>query len=559
MVQADQKDIDFDQQIDQHLEGQYEWSLSVPVSQEGADHNSTQEGNVKSMKAETEIVFGCNLLAKKTPSAAPSQANNDTSLAKTELYTLIATPLLGNSIELPIRSRKLECSKANETDTVKQHDPSSSVNLATITNIEAADDTALSPAVRGERLVRFHTRWPRVNSPGSPRIEDSLEEIDQLEEQLEALNEVAVSKRVAASLQRTRSRAQTTAKNSASNFTTGRQPPTLKGLATLRLKSTQGTRPSLRRSASPNSRGNDSQQVEVSNVQPEQKAAGGLCLARGLSTLRTVASSPSTRSSKAPTKPQFELPGEAVARRLKEQREARLARQAEVRSVGAPQTSAASFRHRSSKPLTKPMFELPGEAISRRRKEEREIKLREQEEEERKRREFKARPVQGGGLFPLLPRDTVTSRTRQGKPVLQKEDPAEEWAARPKRFSLGSVPMSSNRSLVVRGRNSIILPINDASRGTSISTTSANAKRMSLSVEDMLEQRIRGKELFTKENTFVQNQESERRTRQSVTKSARNEAAERSRAASREWAEKKRQKELALRQIAVAAVQHVSE
>ncbi len=74
---------------------------------------------------------------------------------------------------------------------------------------------------------------------------------------------------------------------------------------------------------------------------------------------------------------------------------------------------AASPRPRSSKPPTVSTFELPGEAISRRKREEREARLRAQEEEERRRREFKARPVRSSIVPNTLPRETVASRARQ--------------------------------------------------------------------------------------------------------------------------------------------------
>ena len=81
------------------------------------------------------------------------------------------------------------------------------------------------------------------------------------------------------------------------------------------------------------------------------------------------------RSSKPLTQPtKYELPGEAYARKLKEQREARLAREL---SEEAPQSGrvVSATRIKSNKPPTKPAFELPGEALSRRKKEAHEARL----------------------------------------------------------------------------------------------------------------------------------------------------------------------------------------
>ena len=81
------------------------------------------------------------------------------------------------------------------------------------------------------------------------------------------------------------------------------------------------------------------------------------------------------RSSKPPTQPtKYELPGEIVARKLKEQREARLAQES---NEDAPQPGrvVSATRVKSTKPPTKAVFELPGEALSRRKREAHEARL----------------------------------------------------------------------------------------------------------------------------------------------------------------------------------------
>lgn len=93
------------------------------------------------------------------------------------------------------------------------------------------------------------------------------------------------------------------------------------------------------------------------------------------------------RSNKPVPLPTFELPGEAVARRLKEQREARNARREAGEMTLQPTRTVSAPRIKSSKAVTVSNFELPGEAYSRRKKEAHDAKLKAQEEEERKRRE----------------------------------------------------------------------------------------------------------------------------------------------------------------------------
>jgi hypothetical protein len=249
-------------------------------------------------------------------------------------------------------------------------------------------------------------------------------------------------------------------------------------------------------------------------------------------------------STKPLTVPNFELPGEAVARRLKEQREARRAQQ----QTAAPKAYAAPPRPKSDKPLTKPSFELPGEAISRRKREEREARLKAQEEEDRKKREFKARPVrQSAGPIPTI-------RAQKAKTAVSSDahqDPPADTASKAKRASAGPVNFSSaaltiGKAAGRRGRVSFIEPPDDASRGTSESARSTSGKRSSVSVEEVVNQRARGKEVLIQDNSFKINREREKREREEVAKSARQQAAERSRAASREWAERRRRKEEAL-------------
>ena len=232
-----------------------------------------------------------------------------------------------------------------------------------------------------------------------------------------------------------------------------------------------------------------------------------------------------------------------MARRLKEQREARQAKQAE-----AQKTPATLTRARSSKPLTKPTFELPGEAITRRRQEEREARLRLQEEEERKRREFKARPIKPVTAPSAYVRETATSRARQNKSQLEGTIARQTEMGQSKRMSPAtSRPIlqtnATTSSPTLRGRKSMTLTTHDASRAASSSTGSISGKRHTLSAGEAAQLRLRGKDVFVRDNSVTQDRERERRDRESVAKLAREEAAERSRIASREWAEKRRQRE----------------
>ena len=108
------------------------------------------------------------------------------------------------------------------------------------------------------------------------------------------------------------------------------------------------------------------------------------------------------KSSKPVTKASFELPGEAISRKLKEQREARQARKDANEESVPPSRAVLGPQVKSTKPLTVSKFELPGEALARRRKEALESRLKaEEEEEEQKRREVSLSPSQSND-FALL-------------------------------------------------------------------------------------------------------------------------------------------------------------
>lgn len=413
-------------------------------------------------------------------------------------------------------------------------------------NVEVYD-RAISPSF-SHSSARSDIMMDQPSPAGSSshaRIEDSLEELDRLEDQLEAIAEATRSEQGPKSERRKSILSGQGTNSEKKDKTAKRVTIALGQSATVRVKPSEKARSALRRS---NSLTFHESKLEQDPTQ-EQKAVIPLTKAKPSATRAPSIRTP-VKSTKAPTVPNFELPGEAVARRLKEQREARQAQQAE-----AQKTAVAPARTKSTKPLTRPNFELPGEAISRRKREERDARLKAQEEEERKRREFKARPLMHSKSLPSLVRDTATSRARQNK----MSEEALQGQADPRQSKRSSVTLGRSTgsswatgamTMPARGRNSLILPVDDNNRAASSSTTaSTSGKRSSVSVEDVVHQRARAKEIFDRDNTsYSTSREREKRERELAAKIAREQAAERSRAASREWAEKKRQKEQAQRE-----------
>jgi hypothetical protein len=389
-----------------------------------------------------------------------------------------------------------------------------------------------------------------VPAPLVPRIEDAIGAIDDFNEQVEAIRAATQFNRVVSpEISRPSNISDALGVPAAPirrASSTTRRPANKNQPATLRMKSTEPRPASLRRSASlilKKENRPQSPPVEdpaANNATPRKS----VIIPRPTSLLPPK---PPAKSTKAPTVPVFELPGEAVARRLKEQREARLSMQ-----ISSPVKPAAAFgppRPKSSKPPTRPTFELPGEAISRRKREAHEAKLRVQEEHERQRREFKAKPIRSSIVPSTLPRETLTSRARQSKAAVEETMVRTGESMSSKRNSIMGTPRpssdisASNRSPQTRGRAMIDSSPVDMSRATSSSTGSMSGKRSTLSAEEL---KLRGKEIYKRDNSMTEAKDRERRDREALARAAREQAAERTRQASREWAMKQRQKQLAL-------------
>ncbi|KAB5585910.1 hypothetical protein GE09DRAFT_43987 [Coniochaeta sp. 2T2.1] len=395
-------------------------------------------------------------------------------------------------------------------------------------------------------------------APGpDSRIEDSVEALDKLEEHLDAMDEATQLEREL-SVEPAKAPVASTKKATVAKRTqpAAAKPATKATLGSATRAATVGRSASVRHSMAP-----------PPSKQSEHTAAARASASKRLSVVSRPASlappRPLVRSSKPPTTSTFELPGEAVAQRLKEKRLARLSMSMPPSSTQTPGRTASPTKPRtvtSSKPPTRPNFELPGEAISRRKREEHEAKLKAEAEEERKRREFKARPVRTsivqGGTFP---RQTAASRARMGlKTTMAADTPdtttsTSTTAATPsagnKRHSTIGHGMSSRPSLAVsttaasRGRVSVAPSPSTAGPGTRATSTSTGSVRASsVSAEEAQQQKLKGKEIFKRESSFVSEKERERRSREEAARKAREEAAERSRQQSREWAEKQKMK-----------------
>ncbi|KAF7547936.1 hypothetical protein G7Z17_g7393 [Cylindrodendrum hubeiense] len=524
------------QQIERHLAGQFEWLLSCPAPASSAkDQHSANDAR----RTRGTMVFGCNLLSRKRRSTS-HKATAGCPIANT--YTLIATPLEGDAYSLPdLHSQALgdQVDMALDQPPTYEFRPATPLKVPEV-EIEEVVEQAVSPSLTliSDRSSSYAGGSSRAGSFSVPRIEDSLEELDKLEEELEAINAVTQPRRITTDDVKA-SPKHLDPRLEAKKAIISKRASMGSLSATVRIKQSEKAQPSIRRSTSLVFRNKKEDQSEPPRLRSQLSRSK-------LANTQSAIPKPPLKSTKPPTVPNFELPGEAVARRLKEQREARLAQQAESQKA-----YVAPPRPKSNKPLTKPNFELPGEAISRRKREEREARLKAQEEEEKKKREFKARPMRSSVAPSTLPRETATSRARQGKPTQDDDLKKKPDPARLKRYSLGNLrsaqgePVDS-KPAQNRGRLATMTSQEDLSRGTSTSTGSSTGKRNTLSAVECQQLKRKGKQIFERDNTgYTQDKERERREREAVARVAREEAAERSRASGREWAEKQRRKELA--------------
>ncbi|KAF5632160.1 uncharacterized protein FTJAE_7680 [Fusarium tjaetaba] len=508
-----------------HSQGQFEWLVAFPVpASTTKDHGSFDDS--ENDHHEVEIaVHGCTLLSRR-----PGPAGN----SKADVFNLLATPLIAEEY----MALGFDPSQAKMAlPPPPAYELHQNVPLKVPEVIETVEPVSPSLTLISERGSSY-AGSSRTGSFSVPRIEDSFEELDKLEDELEAIKAFTQPQRIPVPENPVPSNKHLEPPSTSKKPTVSKRASVIGMSSTVRIKQTERPQLPLRRSTSLVFR--DKKQDDADNT-PDLKPQ----TARGkLTNSHSAPLKAPVKSTKPPTVPKFELPGEAVSRRLKEQREARRAQQAEAQKAYAPPP-----RPKSSKPLTKPNFELPGEAISRRKREEREAKLKAQEEEEQKKREFKARPVRHSLMPGSIPRETITSLARQGK--LPQDDVTKTSAStKAKRMSMqGPRPPTLSEAPVTqsRGRLSTATSREDLSRATSTSTGSGGGKRTTLTAEEAYQLRLRGKEIFQRDNTsFTQDRERERREREEATRLAREQAAERSRIASRVWAEKKRRKELAI-------------
>ncbi|EHL03732.1 hypothetical protein M7I_0380 [Glarea lozoyensis 74030] len=199
---------------------------------------------------------------------------------------------------------------------------------------------------------------------------------------------------------------------------------------------------------------------------------------------------------------------------------------------------------KSTKAPTKSNFELPGEALSRKKKEAHEARLKAREEEERKRREFKAKPVRKSLVPDYIPRETAASRARQSRIGIENIN---ELAVSKRNSTIGA-HHPSIQQLNLANCSAPRAPGPKPTRKpstTSGPSMSGLAVQRTVSDKEVHLQRQRAREIYNRDARLTEEMEREKQEREAAAKRAREAAAERGRQASREWAERQRVRKLA--------------
>ena len=225
---------------------------------------------------------------------------------------------------------------------------------------------------------------------------------------------------------------------------------------------------------------------------------------------------------------------------------------------------------KSRKAPTQSTFKLPGEAVAEKLKAAREART-QKEAGEQKKQPFKARPVPAGMSKAPSVRQTSASKAREslmtGKDVKPVPSTSTSGPAHKRANSVATTRPTAQKPRVT-STDTLTAAMN-----SSVARLSAPRKRPSTAMADISKPRAslatstgpsglgripsgqttgtaKGKEVFNRAAAAKAAANKEKSDKEEATKKARVEAAERSKQAAREWAEKQKRKQLAAKQAA---------
>lgn len=210
---------------------------------------------------------------------------------------------------------------------------------------------------------------------------------------------------------------------------------------------------------------------------------------------------------------------------------------------------------KSTKLPTIAAFELPGDAVSRKLKTQREERMKRGEKP--KRPAFKARPVRLSQAPEV--KLTATTKARLSMARSERTDGGGNMSGVPKADTTSRRSMATaganNRSVAKRSslpalKGSTQVPADSSvriSRGPSLTASTmkrapsvSGGPRPAPTAEDLAHQKLKGKEVFGRTRVEILEREKAKKEKEDAARKARAEAAERGRLASREWAEKQK-------------------
>ncbi|KAG9958516.1 hypothetical protein KCU61_g8285, partial [Aureobasidium melanogenum] len=240
---------------------------------------------------------------------------------------------------------------------------------------------------------------------------------------------------------------------------------------------------------------------------------------------------PPPKSTKAPTRSTFQLPGEAIAAKLKAEKEERQKRQEENGGVAQKPTYVPPAAPKSTKPVTKATFQLSSDAFAAKMKAQKEARLQKQKEEEEKKEKergvFKARPV------PKMSKPAEVRQTNASRARLPSND----------NTAIKRASSVRDSATVAQKRMSSFHPAASTSSTLPPRAATSFQKRQSMAPSSASSSSLKGKEVFGRAAEAKEKEEREKKEKEEAAKKARAEAAEKGRQASREWAAKKKEKE----------------
>lgn len=222
---------------------------------------------------------------------------------------------------------------------------------------------------------------------------------------------------------------------------------------------------------------------------------------------------------------------------------------------------------KSTKPPTRSTFTLPGEAIAQKLKLQREERLKHEEEENAKKTTFKARPVPARLSMAPTIKSTVASKARmslaQGEKVggeLGRKSSGPVIRSAGRVSSVSSIkanvngPSATLNAATKRRVTMSVLGSKKLSPSTTTTSSTPSTRKPSISQAPLSSRTsvlpaeaktltLKGKEVFNRGKMEVEERERAKREKEEKAREARKEAAERGRAASREWAERMKGRE----------------